>query len=75
MAEVCQRWHTAFTAVTTATASATPAQAVPVQGRTAAQLKLDKPEKYEGNARELQNWLSTYRSIARYAGSSMTESR
>ena len=23
----------------------------------AAQLKLDKPEKYEGDARELQNWL------------------
>ena len=32
MVEVCLQWHTAFAAVATAAASATPAQAAPMSG-------------------------------------------
>ena len=58
VAEVCMRWHAAFSAVQAAAVAL--AQAVlqqVVTGRTAAQLKLDKPAKFEGNSKELANWL------------------
>ena len=44
-------------AVAMAAASVMPVPAAPINGKTAGRLKLDKPEKYEGDARELQNWM------------------
>ena len=54
--EVYIRWHAAFSAVQSAAIASS--QAVPqciVTGRTAAQLKLDKPAKPEGDSKELAN--------------------
>ena len=61
VAEVCVRQHAAFSAVQlAATASA---QAVPQQvvtGKMIAQLKLDNPAKFEGESKELANWLFNF---------------
>ena len=55
--EVCVQWHAAFSAVqSAATASAQAVQQQVVTSRMAAQLKLDKPAKFEGDSKELANW-------------------
>ena len=52
MKEVCVRWHAAFAAVlAAATASVQAVLQQVVTGRTAAQLKLDKPAKFEGDSK------------------------
>ena len=58
--KVCLRWQVAFSALHTAATASASAQAVPqhvVTGKTAAQLKLDKPAKFEGDSKELANWI------------------
>ena len=57
-AEVCIRCYAAFSAVqAVATASAQAVLQQVVTGKTAAQLKLDKPAKFEDESKELANWL------------------
>ena len=58
VAEVCVRWHAAFSAVSiTAIASAQAVAQQVITGKTVVQLKLDKPAKFEGDSKELANWL------------------
>ena len=56
--EVVKRWHAAYTAAQQAPPPAPPAPpAVAGPGTlTELNIKLDKPEKFDGNAQKLANW-------------------
>ena len=58
VAEVCVRQHAVFSAVQAAAIASAPVILQQgVTGKMAAQLKLDQPTKFEGETKELANWL------------------
>ena len=57
--EVVKRWHAAYTAAQQAPPPAPPAPAPAAVGPgtlTGSNIKLDKPEKFDGDATKLANW-------------------
>ena len=57
--EVVKRWHAAYTAAQQAPPPAPPAPAPATTGPgtlTGSNIKLDKPEKFDGDATKLANW-------------------
>ena len=58
--EVVKRWHAAYTAAQQAPPPAPPAPAPAAMGPgtlTGLNIKLDKPEKFDGDATKLANWM------------------
>ena len=70
--EVVKRWHAAYTAAQQAPPPAPPAPPAPAPAATGpgtltgSSIKLDKPEKFDGDATKLANWTSTSSNSAKW---------
>ena len=69
--EVVKRWHAAYTAAQQAPPPAPPAAAPVATGPgtlTGSNIKLDKPEKFDGDATKLANWTFNVQQFCEVAG-------